>query len=392
LFVSLLIVGCGGGGGDNNNNNNNNNESEVQFKTISAGGEHSLALSNDGKVYATGYNYFGQLGLGNNTNINTFTEIPSLSGKTITALSAGGEHSLALSNDGKVYATGQNSSGELGLGDNNYRNTFTEVTDLSDKNITALFAGNHYSLALSNDGKVYATGHNNYGQLGLNDTANRNTFTKVGLLNDKNITALSAGNIHSLALSDDGEVYAAGYNYYGQLGLGNNDNKNVFTEVTSLNGKTIAALSACHAHSLALSDDGKVYTAGNNQYGQLGLDDTTDRNAFTEVTDLSDKNITALFAGYFHSLALSNDGKVYAAGWNNNGQLGLGDNDGRNTFTEVTDLSDKNITSISAGYYHSLVLSSDRKIYATGDNDNSQLGLGDNTDRKVFTEVTDLDD
>ncbi|MDR0747881.1 MAG: hypothetical protein LBE89_08370 [Helicobacteraceae bacterium] len=312
MFVSLLIVGCGGGGGDN--------PSEVQFKTISAGGFHSLALSNNGKVYAAGYNEYGQLGLGDNTNRNAFTEVASLSGKNITALSAGYEHSLALSNSGKVYATGWNNYGQLGLGDNTDRNAFTEVTDLSGKNIIALSAGIYRSLALSSNGKVYATGRNHYGQLGLGDNTNTNTFKEVTDLSG--ITAIFAGGNYSFAISNDGKVYATGRNNYGQLGLDNNDNKNTFTDVTSLSGKTITALSASDEHSFAISNDGKVYATGRNNYGQLGSGDNTDCDAFAEVSSLSGKTIIAIAVGYEHSLALSSDRKIYATGDNYSGQLG----------------------------------------------------------------------
>jgi alpha-tubulin suppressor-like RCC1 family protein len=177
LFVSLLIVGCGGGGGDND-------PSEVQFKTIVAGVNHSFALSNNGKVYAAGYNEYGQLGLGDTTDRNTFTKVTSLSGKNITAIFAGDYHSLALSSDGKVYATGQNAYGQLGLGDTTDCNTFTDVTSLSGKTIIAISVGGFHSLALSNDGKIYATGNNYYGQLGLGDNADRKTFTKVTVWDD----------------------------------------------------------------------------------------------------------------------------------------------------------------------------------------------------------------
>jgi alpha-tubulin suppressor-like RCC1 family protein len=387
LFVSLLIVCCGGGG-------NNNNRNEVQFKTIVAGGLHALALSNNGKVYAVGQNDNGQLGLGDNTDRNTFTEVTSLSGKNITALSAGYEHSLALSNDGKIYAAGRNDYGQLGLNDTTDRNTFTEVTDLSDKNITSISAGHYHSFALSDNGKVYATGWNIYGQLGLGDTANRNAFAAVIFLSDKNITALSdAGFGHSLALSGGGTVYAAGLNGGGQLGLGDTTDRNTsFTEVIGLGDKNITSVFAGSYHSLALSDDGKVYATGINGSGQLGLGNDYDRDNFPKVTGLGDKNITALSAGGSnigsHSLALSDNGKVYATGYNNYGQLGLGNNTDRTTFAEVTSLSGKNITAISAGSFYSFALSNDGKIYAAGHNYNGQLGLGDNTNRNTFTKVT----
>ncbi|MDR1614026.1 MAG: hypothetical protein LBS26_00445, partial [Campylobacteraceae bacterium] len=109
------------------------------------------------------------------------------------------------------------------------------------------------------------------------------------------------------------------------------------------------------------------------------------RDNFTEVTFLSDKNITAIAAGSYHSFAFSNDGKVYATGLNGNGQLGLGNNTNYYSFIEAASISDVSV--IAAGYYHSLVLTNDGKVYATGYNGLGQLGLGDNTDRNIFTEV-----
>jgi alpha-tubulin suppressor-like RCC1 family protein len=376
LFVSLLIVGCGGGGGDN--------PSEVQFKTIVAGSTHSFALSNDGKVYAAGWNEYYQLGLGDTTDRNVFTEVTSLSGKNIIALSAGIYHSLALSSNGKVYATGDNEYGQIGFGSDANKTSFTEVGSLSGKTITAIFAGGYHSLAIDNDGKVYATGLNEYGQLGLDDKTDRNVFTEVTSLNGKTITALSAGDLHSLALANDGKVYATGENHIGQLGLGDTTERNTSTEVGSLSN--ITAISAGYVHSLALANDGKVYATGDNEYGQLGLGSDANKTSFTEVSTLS--GITTISTGDNHFFALSNDGKVYATGLNYDGQLGLGDNTDKNTSTEVSSLSGKNIAALSAGNLHSLALSNDGKIYAAGRNFYGQLGLGDKIDRNAFTKVT----
>jgi alpha-tubulin suppressor-like RCC1 family protein len=186
-------------------------------------GANSFALGSDGKVYATGRNNYGQLGLGSVSKVVTFTKVSFLSDENIVAIAAGRHHSIVLANGGKVYATGLNSRGQLGLGDygiETNRDTFTEVSDLNGKNITALAAGSLHSLALGSDGKVYATGKNEYGQLGLGDKISRNTFTLVPSLNDKNITAIATRYVHSLALGSDGKVYATGNNLNGQLGLG----------------------------------------------------------------------------------------------------------------------------------------------------------------------------
>jgi alpha-tubulin suppressor-like RCC1 family protein len=322
LFISALLTGCG--------NDNNSNDKAV-LKTIVAGDYHSLALFDDGRVYAAGNNNHGQLGFGDNNNRTVFTEVVDLRDKNIVTVTAGGLHSFALSNEGKVYAVGLNLYGELGIGSN--FDIFTEITYLDNIAIAATDSVN--SFMLSNDGRVYASGLNEYGELGFGDNMPKDNFTEIIDLKDKNITAVAVGYFHSLALSKDGKIYATGDNYAGQLGLSDNNPRDTFTEITDLSNKNITAVVAGYSYSLALSNDGRVYAAGQNDYGQLGFGDNNPINTFTEVTDLKDKNITAVTAGYSHSLALSNDGRVYAAGQNDYGQLGLGDNVSQSNFTEV---------------------------------------------------------
>jgi alpha-tubulin suppressor-like RCC1 family protein len=382
LFSALFLVGCSCccENGDDNNSSYTSNEN----KSITAKYYQSFIIDN-GKVYAAGDNDYGQLGVGDTNNHAVFTEVSSLNGKKITVIAAEAFRSLALSHEGKVYAAGNNDNRQLGLSDTYDHNVFTEVLNLSG--ITAIAADILHSLALSHEGKVYAVGENDRGQLGLGDNTNRNTFTEVPFLSDKNITTVAVGAFHSFALSHEGKIYVVGENDRGQLGLGDTYDRNVFTEVPSLSDKNITTVAAGAFHSLALSHEGKVYATGMNYNGQLGLGDNDDHNVFTEVPSLSDKNITAIIAGGLHSFALSHEGKVYATGTNYDGQLGLGDNTNRNTFTEIPFLSDKNITTVAAGRHHSFVLSRDGKVYTAGGNYGGQLGLGDYSDRHVFTEA-----
>ncbi|MDR2638700.1 MAG: hypothetical protein LBC09_02550, partial [Helicobacteraceae bacterium] len=250
---------------------------------IAAETSKSLALDSDGKVYAAGWNEYGQLGLGDNIDRNAFTEVAALKGKKIIAIAAGHRHSLALDSDGKVYATGDNEDGELGLGDKINRDRFTEVSSLKGKKIIAIEAGSFASFALDSDGKVYAIGYNTHGQLGLGDTNYRDRFTEVLSLSGKKIIAIAAETSKSLALDSDGKVYAAGWNKYGQLGLGDNIDRNAFTEVAALKGKRIIAIAAGWRHSLALDSGGKVYATGENEESRLGLGDKINRNEFTEA-------------------------------------------------------------------------------------------------------------
>jgi alpha-tubulin suppressor-like RCC1 family protein len=375
LLVLFLLIGCG-------------NDNKI---AMAAGETYSLALDSDSKVYVAGLNPYERLALSCNWYINNckiFTEILSSNGKGITAMAAGGSHSIALGSDGKVYAIGYNGYGQLGLSDTTNRYSFTAVSTLSGKNIIAIAAGEFHSLALDSGGKVYVTGWNYSGELGLGDTTNRYSFTVVPSLNDKNITAITAGSYFSLILDSDGKVYGVGDNHAGQLGLGNTNSRSSFTEVSSLKDKNITAIIARGSHSFAIDNNGKVYAAGWNYSGKLGLGDTNDRNTFTKVSSLKDKNITAIATGNHHSFAIDSNGKVYVTGDNYHGQLGLGDVYDRYDFTEVSFFSNKNITTIAAGGSHSFVIDSSGKIYGAGLNEDGQLGLGDTKNRRSFTEVT----
>jgi alpha-tubulin suppressor-like RCC1 family protein len=256
--------------------------------------------------------------------------------RTYTAIAVGLGQIFAFDSGGRVYATGANGEGQLGLGDWTDRNTFTEVTGLNGKGITAITAGWDYTFAIGSGGKVYATGDNYEGWLGLGDSTDRYGFTEVTSLNSKGITAITAACGNTVALGRGGKVYAVGWNGIGMLGLGDWENKNVFTEVTGLNGKGITAISAASIFSFAFGSGGKVYSTGYNTEGQLGLGDTANRKAFTEVTGLNDKGITAI-AAKGTAFALGSGGKVYVTGRNRYGELGLGlgDNEYRAVFTLV---------------------------------------------------------
>jgi alpha-tubulin suppressor-like RCC1 family protein len=152
----------------------------IMAQQVAAGELHSIALTSDGTVYTWGYNGFGQLGNGNNTDSNVPVAVITsgvLSGKTITQVAAGKYHSIALASDGTVYTWGRNNEGELGNGNNTNSNVPVAVVTsgvLSGKTITQVAAGKYHSIALASDGTVYTWGRNNEGELGNGDNTNSN--------------------------------------------------------------------------------------------------------------------------------------------------------------------------------------------------------------------------
>ena len=200
-------------------------------------------------------------------------------------------------------------------------------------------------------------------------------------------------SFHSLIIKDDGNVYACGYNGYGQLGIGNQYEQPTLIKMTKPEGlsDTVKAIqtSTGNAHSLVLYDNGFVYACGDNYYGQLGIDNGYTLTLIEMIRPIG-LPVTAkainIAAGEYHSLVLYDNGSVYGCGNNYYGQLGVGDGDVGNkpTLTEMTkpdDLSNTTIAiNIATGYDHSIVLYDNGYVYACGNNYVGQLGNQANYD------------
>jgi alpha-tubulin suppressor-like RCC1 family protein len=283
---------------------------------ISTGFNHSLALLSNGTVMAWGWNGFGQLGDGTTSSSNVPVAVSGLSGVVaISASGGGGEHSLALLSNGTVMAWGDNSNGQLGAGTTTgletcYEGNFSypscsrtpvPVSGLSE--VSAISAGGLHSLALLNDGTVMAWGFDGYGQLGNGKAGSEGqSDVPVAVSGLSEVSAISGGDQHSLALLRDGTVMAWGFNNDGQLGIGSPlpTNSDVPLAVSGLSGVT--AISGGYIHSLALLSNGTVMAWGGNQSGSLGTGDWRARYAPVAVSGLSE--VSAISAGYVNSLAI----------------------------------------------------------------------------------------
>jgi len=305
---------------------------------IAAGYEYSLALKSDGTVWAWGLNKYGQLGDGTTTNRGSPVQVTGLSG--VVAIAAGGGysgHSLALKSDGTVWAWGRNNCGQLGDGTTTNRGSPIQVTGLSG--VVAIAAGYEHSLALSSDGTVWAWGANGGGQLGNGTTTNSSYPVHVRRTTgeaQRGVIAIAAGAYHSLALAG-GMPLAWGYNYYGQLGDNTTTNRSYCVEVLGLDGMSIIA--AGDYHSLALYGTNSLEAWGRNGNGALGDGTTTDRKRYVDVKGAGGAGLfqgsTSVAGGNHFSVALKNDGTVWTWGRGDFGQGGNGTNNHSETPVQV---------------------------------------------------------
>ncbi len=211
--------------------------------------------------------------------------------------------------------------------------TLTQVIINAD-NIRSACCGQYYTIMLKNDGTLWGCGANGYGQLGLEDKSNRNIFT-IANSAPGNIKLVDCGEYHTSILTNDGTLWGCGYNGYGQLGLGDTDNRTIFTQITN----DIKSVYCGGNHTIILKNDGTLWGCGNNSSGQLGLGDTTNRTIFTKITTNA-SNVKSVYCGFDHTLILKDDGTLWGCGNNGSSQLGLGDIDNRTTFTKITTNTD----------------------------------------------------
>jgi alpha-tubulin suppressor-like RCC1 family protein len=288
---------------------------------LAAGRAHACALTSAGGVKCWGYNFHGQLGNSTNTQSNTPVNVTGLS-SGIIELVARGDHTCALTSAGGVMCWGRNSEGELGDGTITDHNAPVNVNGLSS-GVIGLALAEYHLCALTSVGGVKCLGANIYGELGNGTTTNSKTPVNVTGLSS-GVIGLAAGRDHTCALTSVGAVKCWGYNLYGQLGDSSNTNRNIPVNVSGLSSGVLG-LSLGDTHTCALISGGGVKCWGQNQYGQLGDGSNIDRNTPVNVSGLQ-SNMTLLSAGAAHNCAvLEGNGPLRCWGYNFYGQLGTGD-------------------------------------------------------------------
>eukprot|EP00315_Gephyrocapsa_oceanica_P006507 CAMPEP_0185341590 /NCGR_PEP_ID=MMETSP1363-20130426/98702_1 /TAXON_ID=38817 /ORGANISM="Gephyrocapsa oceanica, Strain RCC1303" /LENGTH=457 /DNA_ID=CAMNT_0027940817 /DNA_START=717 /DNA_END=2087 /DNA_ORIENTATION=- len=353
---------------------------------VSAGSWHTLFVDETGRLYSTGVERVegpdrrGLLGHGAlqqpEAGLPSPTPIRSMLGVTIRSVAAGNKHSLAISSSGQLFTWGRGADGQCGHGDQVRRCQPTLVRRLADIPIAAAAAGGYHSICAAADGSVYTFGSGARGRIGHGDEADRHVPKLVEALRECSVVAVSAGYKHSLALTDSGAVYSWGKGKHGRLGQGDTVNRLSPMRVEAFRGETVVCIAAGGHHSCAALRNGQVYSWGLDDNGQLvggddngqlgggggggetrregggssqhedsgqhsgqqpapgglaplhfppgGVGPRQTRYVPSPVKGLEGVRVRALSAGSAHTLAISEEGRLYAWGLCSAGRLGTG--------------------------------------------------------------------
>jgi alpha-tubulin suppressor-like RCC1 family protein len=288
---------------------------------VSAGVQFSVALMGDGTIYTWGRDDLGQLGNGTSTTSKTAYVTPKKMGTAgdWRFVTAGRAHALAIKIDGTMWGWGDNANGQLGLGGSKLTAQKTPQRIGTGSDWIAAAAGKSFSIALRADGTLWGCGINDQGQLGVASlpTSGANVLTQIGATTDHWLS-VSAGTAYVLAIKDDGSIWSWGQNDVGQLGDGTKTNH---TPPAKASSGPYRAIAAGDKHSLAVRWDGAIYGWGTNTVGQLGAGNKTSHTSATSIGATRGQYIAA---GRDFSMFLSADGIINLAGQGSSGQLGSG--------------------------------------------------------------------
>lgn len=290
---------------------------------VAAGSWHSAAITSDGKLWSWGRNDYQQCGKPNPIRITQPTEVPHPQGKKFIAVAAGERHTIALDESRMIWAWGININGELGIGNTTVQSTASPAPVAAFLKLGAvddIAAGVAHSVALAG-GQVYGWGSNYYSQIGFQpqSLADYRIYAPRRIEGLRNIIAISAGDYHTLALDNEGYVWAWGRNANGQVHPDSGAIVSTPVRVPGLSDVIDIAAGSCF--SVALRKDSTVWVWGNNAMGLTGSD-RLNSNQPQQVAGLT--GVVRIAAGGSHILALKADGILVAWGNNNIGQLGRG--------------------------------------------------------------------
>ena len=284
---------------------------------------------------------------------------------------------IVLLEDGSVHSFGEDNQ-ILGHSSQN-----SKVTSLETIQVVQVTVGDGHFLAVDEAGKVYGWGNNKNSQLGWKESALYANPKLVKSIQSHKISMVACGNEHSLFLGFNGSLWSAGKNDYGQLGIGNNNSFSDSADLSligSLQGIPFQQITAGAWHSFAVTVSGTVFGWGRNNHGQLGLGDLADRFSPTLLKSLRTQDVKYVCAGKYHTAALTASGRIFTFGLNSSGQLGHGqpvDDKPANFVSpqQVFELMGSVVTQIACGSSHTLTFeATSGQVYGFGNNTFGQLG------------------
>ncbi|GAB9464342.1 hypothetical protein Gpo141_00001774 [Globisporangium polare] len=345
----------------------------VDVAAVSCGSRHAMALTTKGEIYSWGWGNMGQLGHGDlrSSNVPRKIEFFAQLGLEVDYISCGGCHSAAVTRDGTLYMWGEAHWGQLGL-PKEFRDLHQSLPakcpvlqDGSEEKIVKISCGGAHTAALTDKGHVYMWGRCDNGQLGIGHEWLRDSDDdgmlgvsrphRVEGFGDEKVVQVACGAFHSAAVTESGCVYIWGKEDYGMLGVGQTSDVQTPRRIELFDTTPAVRVSCGGWHTVVVTKSGACYSFGRGEYGRLGLGDTRSRYRPHQVEALKDKIVVQAACGGSHTLFLTKDGVAYSSGRADHGRLG--DEELKTVLVpKALNLGKPPVRQVSAGGAHSVAL------------------------------------
>ena len=352
----------------------------ILASSVVAGDSHTCTLTTAGGVKCWGNNSDGQLGDGTFNSRPIPTDVVGLT-SGVTALAAGAWHTCALLTSGGVKCWGYDAVGQLGDGGTTSRAAPVNVSGLASS-VTAISAGQLHTCALTTAGAVRCWGDNADGELGDGTTTNRSVPTAAVLA--AKVTRLSAGGFHTCVRTAAGAAKCWGDNDFGELGNGSTTSSRVRVNVSGL-GTGTRDVSAGGHDTCAVTAASAVKCWGYNHDGELGDGTGVDQHVPVVVSGLT-TGVASVSAGLYHTCARTTTGAAVCWGDGDDGDLGNGAGTASFVPVAVTGLA-SGVIQIATGAYHTSAVLTTGELRCWGSNSSGQIGDGSNTNRATPVSV-----
>ncbi len=351
------------------------NFSSQGYSQLSPGTAYSCVRLHNGSALCWGWNNFGQLGIGNITNMYSPTYVSG--GYNFSNVSSGNLGTCGLLHNGSALCWGRNNFGQLGLGSGNTTTMYSPTYVSGGNNFSSISVGITHTCGLNKNNSILCWGRNNFGQLGIGNTTTM--YFPILVSGGYNFSEILMGNYFSCGLLQNNSILCWGSNSYGQLGNGNITNMNSPTYVSG--GYNFKSLSLGSTHVCGILHNGSLLCLGSNLKGELGIGEGNNTDMYSFQSVLGGHNFSSVKLGSLYSCGLLQNGSMFCWGQNSYGQLGIG-NDVDSGVPKFVKLSEE-FADLEIGRFNSFGILQDGTLLGWGRNNYGQLGFVLDFDSKI---------